>query len=138
MNKALLDTGLYSEVLKGIDANVARNAASYRGLHGRFSVSLVTVMEVVYGYPRVKGEARLKVFLSAVVKEEVLPLGLRDAELAGRIAADLDRTGRTIGQIDPMIAATALNRGLELVTGNTAHYQRVQQLGHPLVLVNWR
>ena len=37
-----------------------------------------------------------------------------------------------------MIAATAITHGLELVTGNTAHYQRVQQLGYPLILANWR
>jgi predicted nucleic acid-binding protein len=37
-----------------------------------------------------------------------------------------------------MIAATALQNGPELVTGNTAHYQRIQQIGHPLALVNWR
>ena len=24
------------------------------------------------------------------------------------------------------------------ITGNTAHFQRVQQLGYPLILVNWR
>ena len=39
---------------------------------------------------------------------------------------------------DPMIAAIALVHGLDLVTGNTAHYQRIQQLGYQLVLVNWR
>jgi tRNA(fMet)-specific endonuclease VapC len=60
------------------------------------------------------------------------------AELAGRIAGDLDRTGQTIGKADPMIAAIALNNGLELVTGNRSHYQRIQQLGYPLTLVNWR
>ena len=37
-----------------------------------------------------------------------------------------------------MIAAIALEHGLELVTGNTSDYQRVQQLGYPLTLVNWR
>jgi predicted nucleic acid-binding protein len=37
-----------------------------------------------------------------------------------------------------MTAATALQNGLELITGNTAHYQRIQQIGHPLVLVKWR
>jgi predicted nucleic acid-binding protein len=37
-----------------------------------------------------------------------------------------------------MIAATAIEHGLELVTGNTTHFQRVQQLGYPLTLVNWR
>jgi hypothetical protein len=25
-----------------------------------------------------------------------------------------------------------------LVSGNTAHYQRIQQLGYPLILTNWR
>ena len=37
-----------------------------------------------------------------------------------------------------MIAALAIVNGLELVTGNTTHDQRVQQLGYPLVLANWR
>jgi predicted nucleic acid-binding protein len=37
-----------------------------------------------------------------------------------------------------MIAAIALVNGLELVTGNTAHYRRIQQIGHPLVLHDWR
>ena len=36
MNKALLDTDIYSEVLKAIDQNVARNAASYRRAIGLF------------------------------------------------------------------------------------------------------
>jgi len=37
-----------------------------------------------------------------------------------------------------MIAAIALQNGLELVTGNTTHNQRIQQIGYPLVLHDWR
>ena len=37
----------------------------------------------------------------------------------------------------PMIAAIALQHGLELVTANTSHFERVQQLGYLLTLVNW-
>jgi tRNA(fMet)-specific endonuclease VapC len=37
-----------------------------------------------------------------------------------------------------MIAAIAITNGLELATGNTPHYQRIQQLGYRLMLVNWR
>ena len=37
-----------------------------------------------------------------------------------------------------MIAAVAIIHGLELVTGNTAHYQRLHPLGYPLTLVKWR
>src|SRR5271166_7089435 len=68
----------------------------------------------------------------------VLALDQAAAELAGRIQGELERVGQPIGRADPIIAATALQNGLELVTGNTAHYQRIQQIGHPLVLVNWR
>jgi predicted nucleic acid-binding protein len=37
-----------------------------------------------------------------------------------------------------MIAAIALEHGLELVTGNTSDSQRVQQLDYPLTVSNWR
>ncbi len=77
-------------------------------------------------------------FLNAVAQEEVLSLEAPAAELAGRIAGDLDRTGQTIGMADPIIAAIALEHNLELVTGNAAHFQRIVRLGYPLTLVNWR
>ena len=82
--------------------------------------------------------SRMQKFLNALANEEVLPFEQSAAELAGRIAGDLERTGQPIGMADPMIAAIALEHGLELVTGNTAHFQRIQQLGYPLTLVNWR
>jgi predicted nucleic acid-binding protein len=76
--------------------------------------------------------------LSSIASEEILVFDQTAAELAGRIAGDLERVGQPIGRADPMIAAIALEHGLELVTGNTAHYQRIEQLGYPLTLVNWR
>ena len=63
---------------------------------------------------------------------------LDTAVLAGRIYGDLERTGQPIGRADPMIAATAVARDLVLVTGNGAHYERIQQLGYALELENWR
>jgi tRNA(fMet)-specific endonuclease VapC len=75
---------------------------------------------------------------AAIALEEILPFDPPAAELAGRIAGELERIGQPIGTADPMIAAIALHHGLELVTGNTAHFQRVQQIGDPLILVNWR
>jgi tRNA(fMet)-specific endonuclease VapC len=68
----------------------------------------------------------------------VLSFDEADEELAGRIAGELERTGRPIGTADSMIAAIAIIQGLELVTGNTAHFHRVQMLGYPLALANWR
>lgn len=138
MNKALLDTDTYSEVLKAVNLTIAQNAALYRQQHGIYSVSVISVMEIVYGFQRVQNIRRLHGFLAAVAQEEVILFDHPAAELAGRIAGDLDRTGQTIGKADPMIAAIAITHSLELVTGNTAHYQRLHQLGYPLTLVNWR
>jgi tRNA(fMet)-specific endonuclease VapC len=138
VNKALLDTDIYSEILKAVNPTVAQNAANYRKTHGILTLSVITTLEIVKGCQQAQATARMQRFLNAVVQEEVLPLGAAAAELAGRIAGDLDRTGQTIGMVDPLIAAIALDHNLELVTGNAAHFQRIIGLGYPLTLVNWR
>jgi len=67
-----------------------------------------------------------------------LTLDEHSAELAGRICGDLERIGQPIGLADSMIAATALQYNLTLVTGNLSHYQRIQAIGYELQLDNWR
>ncbi len=138
MNKALIDTDIFSELGKGVNQTVAGNGAAYRAAFGRYTVSVITVMEIVRGFQKKQSPRRLQAFLTNIASEEVLAFDQAAAELAGRIIGELERLGQPIGRADPMIAATALQAGLELVTGNTAHYQRIQQLGHHLVLVNWR
>jgi len=138
MNKALLDTDIYSEVLKAVDQNVVRNAAAYRKVQGHLTFSVITVMEVIQGLQRVGGSNRIQAFRNIIALEEILLFDQDTADLAGQIAGDLDRIGRPIGRCDPMIAAVAITHGLELITGNTAHYQRLQQLGYRLTLANWR
>jgi tRNA(fMet)-specific endonuclease VapC len=138
VNKALLDTDILSEIIKGIDPTVGRNAAAYYHAFGQFTLSAVTVMEIVQGFQRKLSVRKLQAFIAQIAAEEVIDFNKADGELAGRIGGELDRTGRPIGEADAMIAAIALRHGLELVTGNTAHFQRVQQLGHPLTLANWR
>ena len=138
VNKSLLDTDIFSEVLKGVDRKVARKATAYLGAFGRYTTSVLTVMEVVKGLHKQRRTKKLKQFLSHISVAEVLPFDQGSAELAGRIFADLERTGQPIGRIDPMIAAVALQHGLTLVTGNLVHYQRIQALNYKLQLDNWR
>ncbi len=138
MNKAILDTDIFSEITKGVNQNVAAHASSYRKTFTRYTISAVTFMEVVRGYQKKLASRQLQSFLAAIRSEEVIPFDQAAAELAGTIGGELERMGRPIGLADTMIAATALTRGLELVTGNTMHFQYVRDLGHPLTLVNWR
>lgn len=57
------------------------------------------------------------------------PISMRAAELS----AELWRTGREIGMLDPFLAATALEHNLVLVTRNVKHFERI--LG--LDIENW-
>jgi tRNA(fMet)-specific endonuclease VapC len=138
VNRSLLDTDILSEVGKAIDPNVVAKATSYRRAFGRFTISVISIMEIVRGFQQKQSIRRLHLFLAAVAHEEIVLLNRPSAELAGRIAGDLDRIGQPVGKADPMIAAIAIEQGLELVTGNTSHYLRIAQLGYPLILNNWR
>ena len=125
-------------MLKGIDSQVAAQATAYRAIFGRYTISVIAVMEIVKGLHKLEREDRIRQFLGGLVAEDTLTLDVSSAELAGRIYADLERTGQTIGRADPMVAAIAIHHDLVLVTGNQAHYQRIRNLGYDLKLANWR
>lgn len=105
MDKALLDTDILSEIFKGINRRVKLKATTYRAVFGYYTTSVITLMEVVQGWHKRQREDRVQAFLATLATEEVLMLELRDAELAGRIYADLERTGQPIGYPDSIIAA---------------------------------
>ena len=138
MDKALLDTDIFSEILKGIDPHVVAQAVAYRAIFGRYTISTITILEIVKGLHKMQREDRIQQFLDGLTTIDVLTLDMQSAEVAGRIYADLERTGQPIGRADPIIAAIALRHGLTLITGNQAHYQRIQDLGYELKLDNWR
>jgi len=138
MDKALLDTDILSEVLKGRHPQVVARAEAYLRHHTVLTVSVVSVMEVVSGLQRMARWEQLERFLQALGEMEVLALDRESAVLAGRIDGDLWRAGQRVGRADPMVAAQAIVHGLVLVTGNVRHYARVAEVGYPLRIVNWR
>ncbi|MER3447093.1 MAG: VapC toxin family PIN domain ribonuclease [Candidatus Dadabacteria bacterium] len=138
MDNSLLDTDIFSEILKGINQNVVVKATAYRAAFGHYTISTITVMEIVKGFHKLQREDRIQRFLAGLSSVKLLALDLRSSELAGRIYADLERIGQPIGRADPMIATIALRHGLTLVTGNLSHYKRIQALGYGLTLDNWQ
>jgi predicted nucleic acid-binding protein len=138
VNKALLDTDIFSEILKQKNPFVLSQARQYLAHHPQFTLSSLTVTEIVAGYRQAQRESQLQSFQAAIAVNEVLSFGPAAARLAGEILGELRRRGETIGHFDPMIAAIAITNGLVLVTGNTVHFTRIQQLGYGLTLDNWR
>jgi tRNA(fMet)-specific endonuclease VapC len=138
LDKVLLDTDIFSEVRKEVNRQVTARANAYRHIFGYYTISVMTVTEVVKGWHKRQREDRVQEFLAEITNVEVLPIETSIAELAGRIYGDLERTGQPIGLADSLIAATAIHHDLRLVTGNLSHYQRIETLGYSLKLDNWR
>jgi len=138
MSRCLLDTDILSEIIKGRDPLVAAKARTYLGQLGRFTTSAVSVAEIIYGFRRIGREDRVSQFEESLTNVEVLTFDAAAARHAGRINADLERSGRTIGMPDVMIAGIAVHHQLPLVTGKTSHFEYVRAVGYDLVLQNWR
>ena len=80
-----------------LDATVTANAGTYRQTHGRLTLSVITVMEMVKGLQKVQQPQKIAALLTHVGTEEVLEFGQSAAEMAGRIWGDLGRTGQPVG-----------------------------------------
>ncbi len=138
MDKVLLDTDIFSESRKRINQQVLARGIAYLAVFTRYTISVITVTEIVKGWRKLGRENRIQEFLAEISGLEVLIMDAVTAEIAGRIYGDLERTGQPIGLADAIIAATALQHDLTLVSGNLSHYQRIQGLGYGLKLDNWR
>lgn len=138
MQRALLDSDIWSEIARDRNPTVSTNARAYIRQHRRFTVSVVTVMEAVRGYSRIGRKDKLEILLKLFARSEVLPLDQIAAELAGRLRADLERIGRSMDLPDLLVATIALRNAVPVVTGNFAHFDKVRDAGYPLVIENWR
>jgi len=52
MEKALIDTDIWLDIMKGVSPRVREHADAYWAVHGVFTLSVITVAEVVRGLVR--------------------------------------------------------------------------------------
>lgn len=110
--------------------------AAQQVLHGPeedLAISVIVAGELRYGLERRSSAglaARVKRWISII---PVLPMEEGTDVYYGRIRANLERRGTTIGGNDLLIAAHALALGATLVTDNVREFGRVEGL----TVVNW-
>ncbi|MFY7977514.1 MAG: PIN domain-containing protein, partial [Brevundimonas sp.] len=90
-------------------------------------VSAVVLHELVSGIATSRDPAveRRRMELT-LVGLPVLDLTADDVETTGRVAGALRACGRSIGDLDTLIAGQALARGWTVVTRNVRHFGRVE------------
>jgi len=117
----LVDTNVLSELVrKRPDAGVLQWAQGVR----RVALSAVTVEEVYYGLSW-KPNARVQLWFEGFLDThcEVLPVTAGIAKRSGEIRGQLQVRGETRSSADMIIASTAQEHQLTLVTRNVRHFE---------------
>lgn len=93
-------------------------------------------MELRYGLRlNLQRAAKIEpIIASLLISVTLLPFGTAEAEQAAQIRSLLKTTGQPIGAYDVLIAATALQHNLIMVTANVREFDRIPSLQ----VENWR
>ena len=127
----LLDSNMISAYLKNIVRVVDKFDAIWYKKEPMF-IDGIVYYEIKGGLLHVNARAKLRQFYLLLQKVPILWANRDIADNASEIYADLRKSGRTIPDMDILIAATALTHNLILVTDDS-HFQRVQGL----TIENW-
>jgi tRNA(fMet)-specific endonuclease VapC len=134
MDESLLDSDILSEILKAKDRRVLDAARRYLGEHSRLAFSAMTLYEILRGLQASGATRGLARFLQLVEDSDVLPISIPVLKRAADLWSVAYRGGHPRGDADLLIAATALESGRVLVTGNTVHFTWIPGLA----VSDWR
>lgn len=126
----LLDTDTCIGILKGIPSVVE----SWRGCNERCALPSMVIGELFFGAANSRNPSAeaVRVNRFADIFDELKPTRSMLRKF-GEIKTELQKTGELLPDADLLIAATALDAGAVLITGNTKHFSRITGLP----LGNW-
>jgi predicted nucleic acid-binding protein len=126
---ALIDSSVFIAAEHGaldLDAILASHAETGMAL------AVISASELLHGVHRLRAsrrKTRAEAFVEGILSQvPVVPFDLLCARAHARIGADLARRGVTLGAHDLLIAATAMARGLSVVTRDRRGFGRVPDL----------
>jgi tRNA(fMet)-specific endonuclease VapC len=122
----LLDTNTASYVIKGNFPRVRERLLKVPMTE--VGISVVTEAELRFGIARKPEAVKLRTAVEEfLLRVEVLPWDSAAAEQYAEVRADLERTGKPMGNLDLMIAAHALAAQVVLVTHDHV-FRRIKRL----------
>ncbi|MCK4341882.1 MAG: type II toxin-antitoxin system VapC family toxin [Phycisphaerae bacterium] len=132
MTRFLLDTNACVELLRGRTPRLFKRLRRFE--IDDIGISSITLAELQYGVAKSARPARHTAALARFCAPlAILPFDTIAAETYGRVRAELERAGVSIGPLDTLIAAHALALGLTVVTGNEREFRRLAGL----LVENW-
>ena len=121
----LLDTDVCIEILHGNSKVIRRRNEEADTL----GISFMTVAELYYGASKSNREDHN----NQIVAEFLLTMNIIQSDIViaktyGELKTRLEKNGYPIADADLFIAATAKTKCEKLVTGNSRHYKRIEEL----------
>ncbi len=133
MKEPLLDTDTISYFFRG-DQNVIKKIDEYLLDVGYINISVITYYEVMNGLYYKDAKKQLERFSKFVELNNVVPMTLQSANISAGISAKLTKSGKFIGHNDILIAGIAIENNYVLITNNTNHFSRIENLE----IDNWK
>jgi len=134
MPPSLLDTDILSEFLKRKNPVVLKKAADYLAQYQQFSISAMTRYEVIRGLKNNNALRQLRNFDAFCTHTEVFPITDAILDRASDLWVEGRKAGKPHRDPDLIIAATALEHGRVLVSGNASDFSWISGL----TLDDWR
>ena len=121
----LLDTNVVIAFFNGNKEILERIQAEI----DKISLSALVIAELNYGakasQKAKENLEKLDRFLDIV---KVVPFNLECAKIFGTIKSKLRKLGKPTGEMDALIAATAISHKATLITGNRKHFENIEGL----------
>ena len=122
----LLDTNIISDLVYNPQGRVAENIR--RVGEAQVCTSIIVAAELRFGAAK-KGSRQLTTLIAGVLDAlEILPFETPADAAYGELRAGVEKTGRTIGGNDLLIAAQAITHGLTIVSDNMREFARIDGL----------
>ncbi len=131
MSSYLLDTNIISDLIRNPSGAAARHIEQVDTKN--IFTSIIVASELRYGCAKKASPKLTEKVENLLAIIPVLPLETPADNEYGRIRADLEAAGQTIGMNDLLIAAQAYTLGLTLVTDNLREFSRI----HGLKIESW-
>jgi len=122
----ILDTDTCSYIIKDNNENIKHNLIVRRG--SSICTSAITRAELMFGVAKKRSEkitSKVKDFLRMI---DVIPFDSSAADVYATLRRDLESSGDIIGNMDLLIASCAIANNAILVTNNTKHFSKIDNL----------
>jgi len=127
MKECTLDTNIITAFFKN-DTTVIAKVSEYLEVFDNLSINIISYYEILRGLKDLGNTEKLRRFEEFMEESELISLRKETIQKAAEIYAILKKKGMLIEDADILMAAIAIVEDLVLVTHNTRHFERIEDL----------